>query len=331
MSGGGGGGGGHDDEPHEEHEEHVNHEAWVIPYADLLTLLMAMFIALFAMSSVDKDKFKELSIGFNEALGGGELTTGVFAAETSGNPVVGAGGSGANGNMDSDGGEVGPSDSPATNSIAQLLQQQENIQAAKAQERETLKGVQERLEGDAAAKGLGDKLKFELRDDGLHVTIVTDQVLFASGSAAVQTDGEAVLQLVADALVDLENPVLIGGHTDNVPINTPQYPSNWELSGARSSAVLRFLAEHGLAGADLQATGYADTRPIATNATAEGRAKNRRVEIVIQSRVVDALLDANGLADDPTPDSADPPGPGEGPVDVGQSIEDIVGNLASEA
>ena len=322
-------GGGHDDEPHEEHEEHVNHEAWVIPYADLLTLLMAMFIALYAMGSVDKDKFKELSLGFNEALGGPKLSSGVFAPQEGAALVPGTGSS-ANGNLDAEGGQVGPGGEPDANTIASLLRAQTNIQTFKAAERENLEGVKDRLEGAAEAQGIDDKLEFELRDDGLHVTIVTDQVLFASGSAEIQPGGEGLLEVVAQSLLDVDNPILIGGHTDNVPISTEQFPSNWELSGGRASSVLRFLSENGLSEADLQATGYADTRPIESNATPDGRAKNRRVEIVIQSRVIGALLDANGLDDDPP---AGDPGTSSGGSDDGKivSIEDIVGDLAADA
>ncbi|GIU90386.1 MAG: hypothetical protein KatS3mg010_1485 [Acidimicrobiia bacterium] len=110
---------GGDDGIPEEHEEHVNHEAWVIPYADLLTLLMAMFIALFAMSSVDLDKFKELSIGFNEALGGGELSTGVFDPTDGGAGPLDGQGSGLTERI---GGEVGPDRQPESNRVvAELL------------------------------------------------------------------------------------------------------------------------------------------------------------------------------------------------------------------
>jgi chemotaxis protein MotB len=325
MSGGGDGGhgGGHDDEPHEEHEEHVNHEAWVIPYADLLTLLMAMFIALYAMGTVDKDKFKELSLGFNEALGGPELKTGVFAPQE-GDAVVAGTGKSSNGNQDSEGGSVGPGAEPDGRTIESLLQQQENIDAAKASEREALDDLKERLEGAAGERGLGDKLDFELRDDGLHVTIVTDEVLFDSGSAQIQPEGADILSIVAEALFDVTNPIKIGGHTDNIPIATEQYPSNWELSSARAAAVVRFLQEHGLVEHELLATGYADTKPVASNDTAGGRARNRRVEIVIESQVVDALLDANGLTNDPTTDDQNPP---DDPIGGVKSIEDIVGEL----
>lgn len=325
MSGGGGGGhgGGHDDEPHEEHEEHVNHEAWVIPYADLLTLLMAMFIALYAMGSVDKDKFKELSLGFNEALGGSKLETGVFAPQE-GDAVVPGSGQSSEGDTDETGGSVGPGAEPDGRSIEAILRRQENIDTAKASEREALDDLKDRLEGAAGERGLGDKLEFDLRDDGLHVTIVTDEVLFDSGSAQIQPGGEDILSVVAEALVDVTNPIKIGGHTDNIPIATEQYPSNWELSSARAASVVRFLHEHGLVDHELLATGYADTKPVASNDNAEGRAKNRRVEIVIESQVVDALLDANGLTNDPATDDENPP---DDPIGGVKSIEDIVGEL----
>ncbi len=319
----------HDYEPHEEHEEHeehVNHEAWVIPFADLLTLLMAMFIALFAMSTVDNDKFKELSIGFNEALGGGKLETGVFAAQE-GRDLVPGTGEGASG-RDGGSSEGLASNNDGQSVIEKLLQQREDLQAAMAQERESLEDVRERIQAAADAKGLGDQLAFDLRDDGLHVTIITDQVLFDSGRAEIQPSGVAVLNIVAAVLADVGNPILIGGHTDNVPISTTQFPSNWELSGARASAVLRFVAEHGLAGANLQATGYADTRPVASNDTAAGRAQNRRVEIVVQSRVVDALLNANGLGEDSSSTGGATGSTGDS---TGASVEDIVGDLADDA
>src|SRR3954452_10744556 len=107
----------------EEHEEHVNHEAWVIPYADLLTLLMAMFIALFAMSTDDMDKFKSLSLGFNEALGGGELSTGVFDPNDGGKgPLDGEG----NGVSPQAGGQIGPDKQPDSDSLLAKILQQKN-------------------------------------------------------------------------------------------------------------------------------------------------------------------------------------------------------------
>jgi chemotaxis protein MotB len=117
---------GRDGELPEEHEEHVNHEAWVIPYADLLTLLMAMFIALFAMSTVDVSKFKAFAIGFNEALGDGKLDAGIGGAGKATSPVVGAG----NGNGPFSGGTLAPSDASANETqLAQILSQVANNKA----------------------------------------------------------------------------------------------------------------------------------------------------------------------------------------------------------
>ncbi len=329
MSGAASGGHGHDDEPHEEHEEHVNHEAWVIPYADLLTLLMAMFIALFAMSSVDKDKFKELSIGFNDALGGGELTTGVFAAKQGHEIIPAPNSEGGSGSSSQQGGDPGPTQNDIGETyLDQILQREQALQAAIASEKATLEGIKRALEAAATREGFADKLHFELLDDGLHLTIITDQVLFNSGEAEIQPYGTTILDLIAIALEGVDNPILIGGHTDTNPIRTAQFPSNWELSGARSSAVLRYLMTVGLAESDLHSSGHADTRPIASNATEAGRSKNRRVEILIQSQVVDALLDATGLDGKPTTGGLTT---GDLATGVDGNFVDIVGSLSAEA
>src|SRR4051812_23205870 len=136
----------HEAEIHEEHEEHVNHEAWVIPYADLLTLLMAMFIALFAMSTVDTTKFKSLSIGLNEALGGGKLDTGVFAGAKGNAPLNGSG----NGNGTPEG-VVAPGDSAQnaqllTQVLERTLTARQQLEADKARETQTLTDVERAIQ-----------------------------------------------------------------------------------------------------------------------------------------------------------------------------------------
>src|SRR5689334_19603881 len=172
MSGGG-------DELEEEHEEHVNHEAWVIPYADLLTLLMAMFIALFAMSTVDTSKFKALAIGFNEALSGPSMDTGVFAKN--GSSPVGTGGAGADTNQK--GGIVGPDVQPKSNSmLAKLADQNASLQAQRALEKQSLSGVEKAIQQHADKLGFAGKLSLRLEERGLVVTVVSDKVLFDSGS-----------------------------------------------------------------------------------------------------------------------------------------------------
>ena len=179
----------------EEHEEHVNHEAWVIPYADLLTLLMAMFIALFAISTVDSSKFKALSVGFNEALGGGKLDSSVFAGskpkDTS--PIPG------NGNGNGPGRAAASSrattSSPRASSRS-CSTRPSSSQNAKAQEAETLKKRAGEDRRRARAGGFASDIHTELQSRGLVVTVVTDKVLFDSGSAALRKAGDPLLHLV---------------------------------------------------------------------------------------------------------------------------------------
>ena len=287
----------------EEHEEHVNHEAWVIPYADLLTLLMAMFIALFAISTVDSSKFQALAVGFNEALGGGKLDTSVFAGSKpqDPSPIPGNG----DGNGPGQGGSLVASNNILTASqLAQLLNATQSLQNAKAQEADTLRRVQQKIEARARAGGFADKIRTDLEARGLVVTVVTDKVLFDSGSSDLRTDGRPLLGLVADVLKGVPNPILIDGYTDNVPIATAQFPSNLFLSSARSARVAEYFMTIGLREDRLFPEGLGERDPVASNSTAAGRARNRRVEIIVQSSVVKQTLDNAGLDKTPTTTAA---------------------------
>jgi chemotaxis protein MotB len=289
MSGGG------DDGLPEEHEEHVNHEAWVIPYADLLTLLMAMFIALFAMSTVDMSKFKALAIGFNEALDGPSMSSGVFS-KTNGDSAINGEGNGATA-LQGGAGKTGPDTQPNTNSVLQTLADQHTaLQAEKMVERQSLQGVEQKIAQQAKLLGLSNKLSMRLEDRGLVVTVVTDRVLFDSGSAVLKPEGTNVLSLVGSALKAVDNPILIEGYTDSNPISNSIYPSNWELSSGRAGSVARYFETMGLDRTRLRPEGLADLDPVASNATPDGRARNRRVEIVVQSKLVDEALANAGLA-----------------------------------
>ncbi|MCU1427807.1 MAG: flagellar motor rotation protein MotB [Actinomycetia bacterium] len=280
---------GHDDGLPEEHEEHANHEAWVIPYADLLTLLMAMFIALFAMSTVDVSKAKAVAAGFNDALNGPSLDKGVFSAASNDTPLSA---SGAAANSTPSGGTVGL-DTP-NSKLKQFADQHTNLQAAHTVEQQSLRAVEKQIQQKAAQLGLAGKLNLTLEDNGLVVTLLTDQVLFDSGSALVKPQGDNLLQVVEQALTGIDNPLEIIGYTDSNPINSAQYPSNWELSSARADAVVRFFESIGMDRTRMNPKGRADLDPVASNATPEGQAQNRRVEIVVQSKLIArALADAN--------------------------------------
>lgn len=288
MSGGGGG----DDGLPEEHEEHVNHEAWVIPYADLLTLLMAMFIALFAMSTVDVTKFKAFAVGFNEALGGGKLDAGIGGSGKATSPVVGQG----NGNGPFTGGQITPGDN-SKQSVQSILDSLAQQKAAQQQQQQALTDVKQEIDNAANKLGLGGSVQTKQRNDGLEVTLLTDRVLFASGHDEIQPEGDQLLKMIGQVLASIDNPIVIQGYTDSQAINSDRFPNNFYLSGGRAIAVLEFFAGLGIDPHRLRAEARGDLDPIATNATAEGRAKNRRVEILVQSKIVQKTLDAAGIND----------------------------------
>jgi chemotaxis protein MotB len=260
-------GAGHDDE---EHEEHVNHEAWVIPYADMLTLLMALFLMLYAMGTTDLIKFKALAESLADGLGG------------SSSSLVGEGGESL-----LDGAGTSPIDLAIRQQAAEaaLVAQEERAQAV-ASESERLGQAADAVHAQVAAAGLGDAVQFRQEVRGLVITVVADDVLFDPGSAELRPGGVALMAAVASTLAGLPNDVAVEGHTDDRPISTAAYPSNWELSTARATSVLRYLVDHvGFPSERASASGYGAERPIAGNDTPEGRSANRRVEIAVLSDV----------------------------------------------
>jgi chemotaxis protein MotB len=160
----------------------------------------------------------------------------------------------------------------------------DKVATVKAQSDAQLAEVRSQIEAQAAGQGLAGNLSFRLEDRGLVVTVVTDQVLFGSGSAGLVGDGQRLLAVVGQALGGIPNTIMVEGHTDSIPISTSAFPSNWELSTARAGAVVRFFQQQvGLPAGRLQAAGFGDQRPVDTNDTEAGRARNRRVEVVVQS------------------------------------------------
>jgi chemotaxis protein MotB len=307
---------GGDDELHEEHEEHVNHEAWVIPYADLLTLLMAMFIALFAMSTVDITKFKKLAIGFNEALGGGKLDSGIGGASNKSSPAFGQGnGTGALSSPTA----LSPQSPTEGKSLADILSQYARLGSAKALEKATLADVKLAIEQRAAKGGFSDKLVVEERNNGLLVTLVTDKILFKSGQATVLDRADGLLQLIAEALNAVDNKIKITGYTDSDPLNRSDGYDNYDLSFARAKAVMYELREDGVDVDRMTPDGLGDRNEVASNTTEAGKALNRRVEIFVESKLVDETLKQNLLDDAPTPPTTLPITP---PVTSGVGASD---------
>lgn len=285
------GGGAHDEE---EHEEHVNHEAWAIPYADMVTLLMALFLMLFAMSTIDLKKFEAIAASLNGELGGAGDAIQPLEGDTGGPDPIDLEGSGGDrknpGPNNANGSNpiapsVNPIDTKAERAV-EALEREEQLTHARLVEDRSLDRVRAKVQHSARRAGLGGAIGLERTARGLVVTVVSDEVLFEPGSARLQTAGRKVLGVVANAVRGLPNNLMVEGHTDNRPISTPEFPSNWELSTERATQVLRELVERrNIPASRVSAAGYGEHRPVATNATAAGRAHNRRVELVVLSEV----------------------------------------------
>jgi chemotaxis protein MotB len=265
---------------HEEVEEHVNHERWMVSYADMLTLLMVLFIVLFAISQVDQKKFDQLKNG----LAGG------FGA-----PSVTMGGTGPV----SDSGEspgslaVGPPQNliPAVPSEAKIdaaaraadrARQEELTRAAEKEARELIK-LREQMRAALKKQGLQDMVKFEINERGLVVSIITDKVIFDGDSAVLRRDGIRVLHIVGPALRGTKNGIIVEGHTNHLGVANPQYPTLWELSVARSARVVRHLIDEGIDAKRLEAAGYGKERPLYNPKDPRAITQNRRVEVIVLS------------------------------------------------
>lgn len=253
-------------------------KAWLDSYADAMTLLLAFFILLYASSLIDEDKFYEFKVGVAEALGkpspvlvdsagildGGDGLTPLITQNT-----------GSEGNEDRTGESIVDDETPPEDEADDPLADVTEITPENADD--LVEELQERVD----ELGVSDYV--EIINDPKGVVIRFDsQVLFRSGAAQILPDGVIVLGAVGEALAGIDNLLVVEGHTDNVPTSGTEWPSNWELSATRATTVLRYLTDLGsVPAARISAAGYADTRPQASNATAEGRARNRRVEIVV--------------------------------------------------
>jgi chemotaxis protein MotB len=251
-------------------EEHENHERWLLTYADMITLLMVLFIVLYAISQVDLAKFGKLRTGLSDSFG--DKTPAVFD-----------GGSGGQGALEGGQAPISPLPSASKEELLVAGEKALKEQYAAAQEQQHLQETKDKLSESLSKAGLDTKVRFRVEQRGLVVTIATDQVLFKVGQAALEPGGRGVLDQLATALRTLPNLIAIEGHTDDTPIlGSALFDTNWELSTARATTVLRYLIErHGLPAERLSASGYADQRPVADNLTDAGRAANRRVEIVV--------------------------------------------------
>jgi chemotaxis protein MotB len=230
-----------------KHEEHENHERWLVSYADFITLLFAFFVVMYSISSVNEGKFRTVSDSIKAAL----------------NPVV----------------------SPANTSVPFTIGQNKavtvnpTIDTVKEPAVRRLREIMRSLKNETQL----DIIQMKELTNGDIILTLPDTVLFRTGEAVLRPEARPFIQAISEVLIELDRRVRVEGHTDNVPISTVQFPSNWELSATRAVTVVRSLSElYGLPADHLTAVGHADSRPLADNLTPENRAKNRRVELVVQ-------------------------------------------------
>ena len=255
---------------HEEHEEHENHERWLVSYADMVTLLMVLFIVMFSMSQVDQSKYEalrsSLSVGF-----GGEPTvlqgsTGILddqEAAVSPNLLPGA--------------TIEPIGAPSdadTENRRQL--------AAATVEANRLKGIEARLLKALRGEGLRHDVRTIIDERGLVVSLVSRHVVFEPDVAQLSRRGQRVVDTLAPVLDSIPNPLRMDGHTNQQPVRPRLYATDWDLSAARAVTVLRRLNErHGLPQTRLSASAFGHVRPLIDPSRPGSQAINKRVDIVV--------------------------------------------------
>jgi chemotaxis protein MotB len=242
------------------HEEHENLERWLVSYADFITLLFAFFVVMYAISSINEGKYRVLSDSLVHA----------FKEAPSTDKVI----------------VMGERRSELLDGSGRPIGQQAVRSSEPAQQpvTEKMKSIARDVKSAMAALEKQGQVRVTQSPRGITVEI-SASTLFASGDATLQPQSAQALAAVAQVLAGIDNPIQVEGHTDNVPINIPAFPSNWELSSARAGSVVRLLVEQGVPPARLVAIGYADNKAIDTNATPDGRARNRRVNVLILNNV----------------------------------------------
>jgi chemotaxis protein MotB len=248
-------------------EEAHSDERWLLTYADMITLLMALFMVLFSISSVNKSKLVALQHSLKDAFSGRVLPGGQALLNQGGSDKVKS-------SMPT---PPFPSIQPAAGGAKSVKYQQ----AAK-QEAEDFRKLKIKVDALAREQGLASQIHTLITKQGLDIRILSDHLLFGSGSATPQPASFPVLARLGTLLAgEAVHPIVVEGFTDSQPIASTQFPSNWELSSARASAIVRAFVVTAVSPARLTASGRAYLDPIAPNSTAGGRQLNRRVEIVL--------------------------------------------------
>ncbi|HBK45535.1 MAG TPA: flagellar motor protein MotD, partial [Xanthomonadaceae bacterium] len=280
------------------HEEHINHEAWAIPYADLMTLLLAFFVVMYAISSLNEGKYRVMADALTAAFGGAPRT--INPVQVGNHQLQGS-------NWDRPSpiqsgakqGPTAPSPAPDPTLLPSMAAQMRMPVSLRNQEQ--LARAQRQM--DAVAQELSrtlapliDAKLITVRRSELWIEVeINSDILFATGSASLDHAARETLSRLAAVLRNAPNGVRVEGYTDNQPIATVQFPSNWELSAARAASVVHLFADQGVQPQRLAMVGYGEFRARADNSTEAGRNANRRVVLII---LADSATD---FAPDPGP------------------------------
>jgi len=244
-------------------EKPANHERWLVSYADFITLLFAVFVTLYAMSQTDKKKVDQVAASYRTAFG-------VTSGTTSGRPQI-----------------MNKADMmpiPSVRAQPKNIEKQKpkgdtatKTQATKKDFREMLVA----LEKFMIEQNAQDKMQVELTKRGMVISM-KEAGFFDSGSATLKPTSHVLLAKMAETLLPFNNEISFEGHTDNIPMRSAAFPSNWELSTGRATSLARyFIDRHSLSPEKMSVTGYGEYRPVADNSTEEGRKQNRRVDLVL--------------------------------------------------
>ena len=266
------------------HEDHLNHEAWAIPYGDLVTLLLAFFVVMYAISSVNEGKYRVLSDSLFAAFRGAPRT---LQPVQVGEKQVGSGADVKTTLVEQAMLEGQPRSMLAPVPVKTGMPDPKQAEAALINARQSARAKALQQVADQVAKAMDDLVKANLvmvrrTDFWIEVEIKTD-ILFPSASAQLEPNAVGVIEKLGEALAPFPNPIRVEGHTDNRPIKTVAFISNWELSAARAGSVVRALASKGVEPGRLAVIGYGENRPTHPNDTVDGRNSNRRVVVVILS------------------------------------------------
>jgi chemotaxis protein MotB len=251
-----------------KHEEHENLERWLVSYADFITLLFAFFVVMYSISQVNESKYRVLSDSLVNAFSNAPTsTTKVSAAMRA--------------------------DSKGQASSVQAVVVRKNdpaLEAKQKQQAEKMKKIAKNILKVMESLMKNGQVKVSQSVHGIAIEI-NASLLFASGQANLEAGSIMALKEVGKVLAEVPNDIQVEGFTDDTPINTVAFPSNWELSSARASSVVRLFAENGVSPERLVAVGYGEFRPVDSNNTPEGRARNRRVTVMILSDQQEKITD----------------------------------------